>query len=330
MTMQVSPLVALCAAAAIATPTAAGAQQASQGADVQCWPEVAASLAAPQIFERLDLDDDTNLSEGEFRPCAGGPAPAFRVLDDNGDDLVSREEFIAAALGLAQGAREGGSPTAALDDEQRRTGNRRVLGVEIQPLSEALARALGAPSEEGALVAGVVRGSAAAEAGLTHGDVIVSFAGTQISEARELSQVVREAPAGQPLEIVFLRSGERRKINAKLRDGAAGLAAGATEPISGEPSPIGITLSRLTPKLRDHLDLRALADGAVIVQVAEGSPAEQVGLRPGDVVVQVGDVPVVTPEDAANQIGQARSAETGQILLRINRQGSHRFVAVPD
>ena len=303
-----------------------------QAPDVRCWPETAAGLAAPQIFERLDLDDSTNLSEAEYAPCAGGPAPAFRQLDGDADGRVSREEFIAAALDLEDGLAAGRASSVTADPagrSEQRAGAPPRLGVEIQPLDEKLAQALGLESTEGALVAGVRPGSPAAEAGLAPGDVIVSFAGKSIREAGELPGAVQSAPLGETLTLTTLRDGRERQVEVKLARPASAAGSSSAEPLGDEPEPLGVTLAPLTRELRERLDLGALADGAVIVQVQQGSRGEQAGLRAGDVVVQVGQVPIVTPEDVVNQMEQMRSKAGEGVLLRINRDGRHRFVAVP-
>ena len=89
---------------------------------------------------------------------------------------------------------------------------------------------------------------------------------------------------------------------------------------------VGLALAPLSPEVRDQLDLPKSTKGAVVQGVQPGSPAQDAGIRPGDVIVGVGSQQVASPEEAVKAI---RSGTKDQSLaLRILRDGKSAFVAV--
>lgn len=85
------------------------------------------------------------------------------------------------------------------------------LGVELQPLTEALSRQLELKDVRGVLVASVVRGGPADEAGIEPGDVITTWNGQQVKEPSDLSLAVARTAIGFKAPVVLLRNGEERK-----------------------------------------------------------------------------------------------------------------------
>ena len=97
---------------------------------------------------------------------------------------------------------------------------------------------------------------------------------------------------------------------------------------SAQPSRerIGLALAPLSPDLRGQLEVPDGTQGAVVRNVEPGSPAEQAGLQPGDVIVGVGGKQVTSPGEAASAIRGA--AKDHAVALRIIRDGQARFVGV--
>ena len=107
-----------------------------------------------------------------------------------------------------------------------------------------------------------------------------------------------------------------------------GKAGGKAGDKAGQDQPsVGVALTPLTPELRGELDLPARTSGAVVANVAPGSPAAQAGIRQGDVIVGVGSEKVGSPGEAANAIRSAARKDHA-VALRILRDGQSAFVAV--
>jgi Do/DeqQ family serine protease len=88
---------------------------------------------------------------------------------------------------------------------------------------------------------------------------------------------------------------------------------------------IGITVQDLTPDLASALG-GPRPSGAVVAQVAPGSPAERAGIRPRDIVVAVDSVPIRSATQLRNRIGLTRAGEAAELTL--DRAGNHRTVRV--
>ena len=94
----------------------------------------------------------------------------------------------------------------------------------------------------------------------------------------------------------------------------------------GRGGKIGLALQTLTPDVASSLGMDRGTRGAVVTDVLSGSPAEQAGLKPGDVIVEVDRKPVASSEDAVAALGGGQKA--GGHLLRVRSANGTRFVTV--
>jgi serine protease Do len=189
------------------------------------------------------------------------------------------------------------------------------LGVEVQPLDDALARALGLDRAHGALVAMVQDNSPAKAAGLREGDLIVAVDRSAIDREQDLPrEVARHAP-GSHITVHVLRNGKPQTFDVTLAalgdsDGASAPPAPATQG-SGSQS-LGITTSQ--------------ADNGVLVERVEpGGPADG-QLAAGDVILEADHAAVRTPADLAAKAKLATRARP--LLLKVQRDDATRFVAL--
>jgi serine protease Do len=83
----------------------------------------------------------------------------------------------------------------------------------------------------------------------------------------------------------------------------------------------------LSPNARQELDIPAKVRGVVVAQVKPGSPADDAGIRQGDVIVGVGLQGVTSPEQAVHAIHDAVHGSHA-VALRIYRDGHAAFVAI--
>src|SRR5262249_46818534 len=88
---------------------------------------------------------------------------------------------------------------------------------------------------------------------------------------------------------------------------------------------LGLALQELTPELAKQLGVQS-EKGVVVTDVKADSPAAQAGLAPGDVVREVNRTPVSGIEDVRR--GLSRGSDPGQVLLRVERDGSQRYVVI--
>ena len=205
------------------------------------------------------------------------------------------------------------------------------LGVAIQPLTDELAKSFGIKGTQGALVASVSDDSPAAKAGFKPGDVIVTFDGKNVEGPRVLPAIVANTPVGRAVPVVVLRDGQRQTVTvtvgslADSREARAATGEKPPTPESRATEKLGLALQELTPELAKQLGVQS-AKGVVVTEVKPDSPAAQAGIAPGDVIREVNRMPVQGIQDVER--GLTRGQDPAQVLLRVEREGSQRYVVV--
>jgi len=204
---------------------------------------------------------------------------------------------------------------------------RGFLGVTTQAVDAGLAAALHLPKAGGALVAEVQSDSPASKAGLKPGDVITAVDGKTLADSRALARAVAAIAPGKEARITIHRDGSEQTLTVTVAPQPDTQQTAEAEDAAAHGKKIGVALAPLTPQARRALDLSPTQTGAVIGEVADNSPAEEAGLRPGDVIVAVGQKPVANPEQAIRAIREGLS-KGNSVALRILRDGHSAFVAV--
>ena len=109
---------------------------------------------------------------------------------------------------------------------------------------------------------------------------------------------------------------------------AAFAAAAIAEESASEADSLGMTFATINPELRERFGIDEGTTGVVVVEVEpEGAAAER-GIRPGDVIVEVGLEEVSTPADVVTRVNKAGESNRKSVLLLLDRSGDQRFVAV--
>ncbi|GAB6855565.1 Do family serine endopeptidase [Asaia astilbis] len=224
-------------------------------------------------------------------------------------------------------------------DQLRTSGHitRGYLGVLMQRISPTLAQALGLkPSEpgappEGALVAQVSPGGPAEKAGLKSGDVVTALNGTKIKSVHDLVVHTVSMKPGTDVTLTILRDQKVQTLKAKIgnmpKDGEGADATSNDDSSQSGSGKIGISLAPLSRDMRQQLGVDDTVKGAVINQIAPGSPAEQAGVRPGDIIQAVGNTQVDNPRAVLTAVrGVLKSKQP--ILLRVLRDGQQIFIAI--
>ena len=208
------------------------------------------------------------------------------------------------------------------------------LGVRIQTVTDEIAEGLGLSEPRGALVAGVAEKGPAADASIQQGDVILKFDGKDVGEMRTLPRIVAETEIGKPVDVEIWRKGKIARIKVKIGELEESeeqkvAAADAKDPESvREVETLGMKLSQLTPELRKKFNLEEASEGVVVVDVGSDSAAAEKGIRPGDVIVEVAQEEVESPQDVEKKVSAVQKSERKSVLLLIERGGDLRFVAV--
>jgi serine protease Do len=146
----------------------------------------------------------------------------------------------------------------------------------------------------------------------------------------DLPRLVAATPVGTKLQLTIVRSGKRETVEATIGEMPQKVAS--AESAAGQPggesraNALGMELLPLDPQRRKELDVPKDVNGVTVGQVASESPAGELGIQPGDIIVSVDQKPVTTPQNAAAQLKEA--AARGNILLLLNRHGINQFVGL--
>ncbi|MFW2372150.1 MAG: DegQ family serine endoprotease [Gammaproteobacteria bacterium] len=187
---------------------------------------------------------------------------------------------------------------------------RGVLGVITQDLTLDLAEAFNMNERKGAVISKVFPDSAAAQAGLKVGDVVVEVNGRKIKNSMDMRNAVGLVRIGQNLNIKLLRNGKAMTLNAKIQEPKQQAIAG--EKIS--PHLAGAVIGQVPDNDDESIN------HVVILNVAQGSPAWYARLRKGDEILSVNRKPVKNLQQLKKFSGQ------GQLLLNIQRNGTALFI----
>jgi serine protease Do len=192
------------------------------------------------------------------------------------------------------------------------------LGVEVQGLNQSLADSFKLKTPNGALVAKVVPDSAAAQAGVKVGDVILKFNGAPIIDAGQLSQRIGVTTPGDKATLEIWRDGKTLSLTATIGN-AAKLAAADESSEDSAPAKLGLALRPLNPQERQQAGIA----GGLVVEDAQGRAAEA-GIQAGDVVLSVDGTPV----QSVAQLRKMVQEHDKQIALLIQRGDARLFVPV--
>ncbi len=208
------------------------------------------------------------------------------------------------------------------------------IGVRIREVSEELAEGLNLDKPKGALVEDVTKEGPAEGGGVEIGDVILSFDGKEIEEMRDLPRAVAETPAGDTVRMIVSRKGKTQtlKITVGLLDADGNAVAGDEEPEEeveeSREEILGMTLAALDRKKREANEIKPDQEGVLITDVDSTSTAAKKGLRRGDVIVEVAQEAVTTPDEVTAQIAAQKAEGKSSVLLLVSRGGDVRFVAL--
>ncbi|MCW2245901.1 serine protease Do [Azospirillum fermentarium] len=205
------------------------------------------------------------------------------------------------------------------------------LGVRIQAVTPELAEGLNIGKAHGALVAEVTADSPAAKAGVRQGDLITAYDGKPVNDLRDLTRHVADTKPGNSAALTVIRNGKEVTLSARIdKMAAAEKVAQADSAPSATPMAAalkGLSLAPLDRTTRGKLGLDESVNGVVVTAVSSKTAGET-PVRPGDVIEQVGDVPVKSPADLIARVTEAEKAGQKAVLLLVNRQGTESFVAL--
>ncbi|MHB8056370.1 MAG: Do family serine endopeptidase [Desulfuromonadaceae bacterium] len=252
-----------------------------------------------EIYENF-IQTDASINPGN----SGGP-----LLNVYGEVIGINTAIVAAGQGIGFAIPVNMAKPIVSQLIQKGSVSRGYMGVTIQPVTEELAQSFGLKQAKGALVNDVIKGGAAAGAGLRQGDIITALNGSEIKDPSHLQRLVAEAGVGKVIKITIFRDGKALEVSVTLASAETAPKRQRAEE-GGQQGEGGADLLGLL--------VENAGDGAgvVVVDVARDGIAAEAGIRRGDVIVSVNRKRTSNTAEYARVLHQAGRGSRLIILAR--------------
>jgi serine protease Do len=201
---------------------------------------------------------------------------------------------------------------------------RGLLGVNIQDLNESLAKSFGRSDTAGALVSQVISGSPAEKAGIKSGDIITKLNGVAVESSAGLKNAVGRLAPGSTAKLTIYRNKKEMTVEAKIGERDPKEIAEATGGSAGDSSnELGAEVESVPPAAAEKMGIKG-GSGVRVRDLDEDGVGARIGLKPGDVVLEVEDETVTDPATFSAAVAKAK--KTGTIRLKIQRGKNQIFI----
>jgi Do/DeqQ family serine protease len=191
------------------------------------------------------------------------------------------------------------------------------LGLTGEAVTAEAAHALGLERPMGVVVSDVFPGGPADGAGLKAGDIVIAIDGFEVHDPEGLRYRVATQPLGKRVRITFLRNGQTRSTEAKLAKPPEDPPR-AIQGLNGKHPLSGATVANLSPAFAEELGFDGWLKGVIVLDVAAGTAASRIRIRPGDIVMAVNGKNIATVE--ALKAALAAPVESWQLTIRRGTQ----------
>jgi serine protease Do len=270
------------------------------------------------------IQTDAAINQGN----SGGP-----LVNAHGE-LVGINTFIISNSGSFAGAGFAipSQIVKATADELIRNGvvHHGYLGISMNDVTPENSSFFNLPDASGAIVSQVTPDSPAGQAGLKSGDVLRELNGNKIVNGSALQVAVSEVAPGNTISVGIIRDGKPQTVKIKVGEFHADKETASNgESSSPKGGRLGLAVNDLTPEMREQLNLPAQINGAAVQSVRPASPAEDAGISPGDIILEINRHPVASAEKFVNEV-HSTPAGKDILLLVWSRGGSTYRVVHPD
>ena len=202
---------------------------------------------------------------------------------------------------------------------------RSYIGVQIQPINDTAAKALGLKSSLGALVANVIDDGPADNAGIETGDVIVEFDGMTIKSVDHLRNNVSISKPDVFYNLSIIRDGRKKSFKVKLETMPSDdqlVIDSQTE----NTNELGMEVRNLNSSFRSEYNIDAQDDGIIVSKVLPKSPAIEAGIKAGDLITRVGSRRCRSVKQFNSLVKNTK--RRGMLMLHIKRDGNAQYVTL--
>jgi serine protease Do len=203
------------------------------------------------------------------------------------------------------------------------------LGISMNDVTPENASFFHLPDPNGTIVAQVSSDSPASRAGLKSGDVIVQLDGKKVINGSALQVAVSGIAPGSTISLGILRDGNRQTVDLKLGEFHKDGDVASNDSAAPQSGKLGLAVADLDQDARQQLSVPAQIHGVAIEKVRPASPAEDAGLAPGDVILEVNRKPVSSAENFVSDV-HANPAGKDLLLLVWSKGNASYRVIHPD
>ena len=190
------------------------------------------------------------------------------------------------------------------------------LGISMNDVTPANAHFFNLQDASGAIVAQVTPDSPASRGGLQTGDVITRVNDTQVVNGSTLQVAVSEMTPGTKITLGVIRNGKQETLNLTVGEFHGNSETASNDGQDGQgganTGKLGLAVSNLTADARQQINAPDQLHGVVVESVRPASPADDAGIQPGDVILEVNRKPA---ESASQFSGEVRQNTEGKDLL---------------
>ena len=273
------------------------------------------------------IQTDVAINKGN----SGGP------LFDMDGNVIGVNTAIVSPTGYSVGLSfsvPAGLASSVVDQLKEYGETRRgFLGVRVQEVTKGMAKAYKLKEAHGALITAVTKESPAYKAGLKQGDLITSLGGVKLTDSGKLARLIAEAEIDANLKVDYVRKKSKKhktvnvmieRLKEKVKKPDAGKSGTKNVSVSGNAQ--GITVEEMTEKMRARYRLDDDVIGVRVTKVSVKSDSSG-KLRKGDIILEVAQEPIESPEDFTKKM-KAAAEQDEPIILLISRGGVPRFYSV--
>ncbi|MAE69807.1 MAG: hypothetical protein CME06_04985 [Gemmatimonadetes bacterium] len=197
------------------------------------------------------------------------------------------------------------------------------LGVMIQEVNEELAEAFDLPEARGALISQVIGDSPAEKAGLESGDILIEIGRAGVAGPDDVIEAVSGASPGDEMLLVYLREGDEMRGTVVLDEKEQSFGQNAWIRGFGMGARAGIEVAPLQDGLGEPFGVED-GGGVLVLSVEDDSPAEEAGIRAGDVIIKAGSESIADRHDLRSALASSASEKTEIVVKRRKSRGPAR------
>jgi serine protease Do len=196
------------------------------------------------------------------------------------------------------------------------------MGISVQDITEDIGKNLNHKDRSGALVSDVFKGDPADKAGIKVGDIIKEINGKAIKDTHELLLTIAAVHVGEKMTVKALRDGKEMLFEVVVVERKDKPEVVSTNVGKGY---FGLAVQEINLEVARQFGI-GKNDGVIVTDVVGGSPADDVGIQPQDIIAQVNKVKISSIKDYNREMSKA--AERKSVTLLVKRGKDSFFVAL--